>query len=196
MLCKFNSKLPVFAAIVLACVGANSQAAGNPLAGQMCPQGENVIGFDSEGNIVCSGASGTVAAQAPETMGSQGESACPENCAKEQNNSMADGKAAAGNPVDDPHAGADTVSPVISDVKPAWVVFGARETTIKIIGTGFTADTIVKFQAGSYSPSVNAAGTELRVTIATRDLPMGRYAITVSNGVGVETTQRRALEVF
>jgi hypothetical protein len=54
----------------------------------------------------------------------------------------------------------------------------------------------VKFQDSAYSPSVNPSGTELRVTIATRNLPIGRYAITVSNGPGLETTLRRALEVY
>jgi len=198
---KFEPKLPRVALIGLACLTTASLAADNrPPAGQMCPEGAYVIGFDAGSNIVCSVVAGQLPAAPPEIVHgakSGGGDACPAGCTEEMHGATAagDNEAAdlaaeeqAGNPVDG--------GPVISDIKPPWVVFGARETTIRIIGSGFTAGTIVKFQDAVYSPSVNAAGTELRVTIATSDLPMGRYAITVSNADGMETTERRALEVF
>lgn len=172
-------------ATTLVCAAAGSAAADNrPPAGQMCPEGAYVIGFDSGSNIVCSALSGAVPANAPETV---------------QDADRGHGQAVpAGNELggDDQAPGESTAGPVISDIKPPWVVFGARETTIRIIGSGFSADTVVMFQGAAYTPTVNAAGTELRVTIATRDLPMGRYPITVSNGTGTETTRPRALEVF
>jgi len=203
---KFAAKLPVLAVMCLACLAVGSLAADNrPPAGQMCPEGAYVIGFDAGGNIVCSAVPGVVASKttqaAPGVMG-EGGHACPEGCTKAADDATADvaGSAPAASQAsgreDSRVAGKDIGGPVISKIRPFGVVFGARETTIRIIGSGFTTGTIVKFQGVAYTPSVNTAGTELRVTIETRDLPMGRYAITVSNGDGLETTRRRALEVF
>jgi cysteine-rich repeat protein len=86
--------------------------------------------------------------------------------------------------------------PVISKIKPSTVVFGSREVTITISGTGFTGETAVLFNGTSYTPSVNQAGTELKVTLATRQLEIGRHAITVSNGSGMEITKKKGLTVF
>lgn len=199
---KFGSKLPFVAALGLACLGAGSLAADTrPPAGQMCPEGAYVIGFDAGSNIVCSVVAGPLTATAPGAgngVKSGGGDTCPAGCAEETRGATAAGnsEAAADLPAEKQTGDSDAGGPVIADIKPPWVVFGARETTIRIIGSGFTAGTTVKFQGAVYSTSVNAAGTELRVTIETSDLPMGRYAITVSNGDGVETTERRALEVF
>jgi hypothetical protein len=166
----------------------------------MCTEGSYVTGFDSEGNIICSVPGGTnlaVPVETAEQATSQGEDGCPAACVKMTTDTgAADEVVAADRPVKDEVTVVDTAKPVISDVKPSWVVFGSRETSIAIIGTGFTDESVVKFQDSTYSPSVNPSGTELRVTIATRDLPIGRYVITVSNGPGLETTLRRALEVY
>jgi len=198
---KIDAKILAVAAAGLATLASGSLVADNrPPAGQMCPEGAYVIGFDADSNIVCSDIPGAGPVETPETTQAvkpTGGDACPEGCAK-----IADGAAVvAGNaaeppPAQDQSAGDNGAGPVISGIKPKWVVFGARETAIRIIGSGFTSGTIVKFQGATYTPSVNAAGTELRVTLETRDLRMGRYAITISNGEGKETTQRRALEVF
>jgi hypothetical protein len=176
---------PFITVMTLACVVTGSVAADNqPPAGQMCPEGAYVIGFDSESNIVCSGMAGAVPSKTPGTA---------QDADRGHDRAEPAGNELAG---DEQAPGENTAGPVISDIKPPWVVFGARETTIRIIGSGFTADTIVKFQGAAYTPTVNAAGTELRVTIGTRELPMGRYPITVSNGTGMETTRPRSLEVF
>jgi len=194
---KLDAKLLLVALLVMASMAAASlQADPRPPAGQMCPEGAYVRGFDAAGNTVCSAVAGAVSPKAPEPAlvpaGEVGQ-ACPEGCVEVTDAPVADAgsSAAAAHPA----AGANG-GPVISKIKPFGVVFGARESTIKIIGSGFTAGTIVRFQGATYAPTVNNEGTELRVTIETRDLPIGRYAITVSNGDGVEVTKRGALEVF
>lgn len=155
-----------------------------PPAGQMCPSGAFVIGFDASGNIVCSKETGPVSSKAP---------APASELTEEDSGGPVSSKPSA--PTSD-LTKEDSGGPVISKIKPTGVVFGARETTIRIIGSGFTADTVVKFQGVDYLPSVNLAGTELNVTLVTRELPMGRYAITIANRDGKETTRRGALEVF
>lgn len=201
MVHKFSSTLIVFFVIILTCMIDSSQASeGGPPAGQVCIEGSYVSGFDSEGNIICSVPGGTrlpVPVATPEQANSQGDEGCPASCLKAAADSdTADEVVAADKLVKDESAVEGVAKPVISDIKPSWVVFGARETTVAIIGAGFTAESVVKFQGSEYSPSVNPAGTELRVTVATRELPIGSYAVTVSNGPGLETTRRRALEVY
>ena len=201
MVHKLSSTLLVFFAIFSTCMIDSLQAAGSrPPAGQVCTEGSYVTGFDSEGNIICSVPGGTnlpVPVETVEQANSQGDDGCPPGCLKVATDAGAvDEVVAADKPVKDKSTVVDVAKPVISDVKSSWIVFGARETSIAIIGAGFTDESVVKFQDSAYSPSVNPSGTELRVTIATRDLPIGRYAITVSNGPGLETTLRRALEVY
>jgi len=193
---KLSSARFVFTAIVLVCMAASVQAAENPPpAGQMCAGGTYVIGFDSEGNIVCSGALESDLAKAPEAAGpvdNAVDDACPPGCSSEKVTAAAE--TATKSAVADQGAAPD--GPVITKLKPWSVVFGAREATITIIGSGFNSNSVVMFQGATYTPSVNAAGTELRVTLATRSLAIGKYAIKVSNGPGLETTKRGALEVF
>ena len=201
MVHKLSSTLLVFFAIFSTCMIDSLQAAGSrPPAGQVCTEGSYVTGFDSEGNIICSVPGGTnlpVPVETVEQANSQGDDGCPPGCLKVATDAGAvDEVVAADKPVKDKSTVVDVAKPVISDVKSSWIVFGARETSIAIIGAGFTDESVVKFQDSAYSPSVNPSGTELRVTITTRDLPIGRYAITVSNGPGLETTLRRALEVY
>ena len=214
MVHKLSSILLVFFVIFSTCMIDSLQAAGSrPPAGQMCTEGSYVTGFDSKGNIICSVPGGTnlpVPVETTEQANSQGDDGCPQGCLKGATDTGAVDEVVAADkpvkdtstvvdvakPVKDTGTVVDVAKPVISDVKPSWIVFGSRETSIAIIGAGFTAGSVVKFQDSAYSPSVNPSGTELRVTIPTRDLPIGRYAITVSNGHGLETTQRRALEVY
>jgi hypothetical protein len=197
MLHKFSSTLPAFVAMLFSCMSGSLAADGNPPpAGQMCPQGAYVIGFDAGGNIVCSAASGG-SAIAPATAQQEEDEAdveCPADCPSQTPDAVVAGGSA--DTANVPGAQGAGAGPVISRIKPAWVVFGARETTILIKGEGFTAGSVVKFQGADYTPSVNSNGTELRVTLATADLAMGRYPITVADGAGVETTRPRALEVF
>jgi hypothetical protein len=180
------------------CMLTGVQAAENqPPAGQMCAEGSYVVGFDSDSNIICSAMPSTavkpaVEAAAPaESLAGEG---CPPNCPAAA--SVRGSEKVPDTPVNQQGASAGVAVPVISKLKPWSVVFGARETSITITGSGFNADTVVKFQGTSYTPSVNPAGTELVVTIATRDLTMGFYAISVSNGPDLETTRSRALEVY
>ncbi|NOR20069.1 MAG: hypothetical protein GQ538_08295 [Xanthomonadales bacterium] len=86
--------------------------------------------------------------------------------------------------------------PVITGMKPSKLVYGARELAITVSGSGFHADSVIIFNGSKYSPSVNQTGTQLKVTIPTRTLNIGAYAITVSNGPGMETTRKRALEIY
>ena len=83
---------------------------------------------------------------------------------------------------------------VISDVEPSSVLYGTRELTITVLGSGFSADSMIEFAGTTYTPSVNHEGTRLEATVATRDLTMGRYAITVTSGSGVKTTLKKALD--
>jgi hypothetical protein len=201
MVHKLSSTPIVIVAIISICMIDSLHAAGSrPPAGQMCTEGSYVTGFDSEGNIICSvpgGASLPVTVETAEQANSQDEDGCPAGCLNGTTDTgAADSVEADDKLVQSKSTVVDVENPVITDVKPSWIVFGARETSIAIIGTGFTDESVVKFQDSTYSPSVNPSGTELRVNIATRNLPIGRYAITVSNGPGQETIQRRALEVY
>jgi hypothetical protein len=76
------------------------------------------------------------------------------------------------------------------------VVFGTRELTIKISGTGFNSATVVLFAGSTYQPTVNSTGTELQVTLPTRWLALGNYAIKVSNGSGEAVTKKKGLVVY
>ena len=201
MVHKLSATLFVFFVIISTCMIDSLEAAGSrPPAGQMCTEGSYVTGFDSKGNIICSVPGGSnlpVPVESSEQLNSQGEDGCPAGCLKETADTGSAVEAVATDkPVKNKSTAVDVANTVISDVKPSWVVFGSRETSIAIIGAGFTAGSVVKFQGSAYSPSVNPSGTELRVTIATRDLPIGRYAITVANEPGLETTLRRAIEVY
>ena len=198
----------VFAAVLATCMNGSLLAAwGSPRApaGQMCAMGSYVIGFDSEANIICTEACGNGVLNPGETCDdgntASGDS-CPANCQSEETEALSvdEGKDVEAMPA---VAGSTSSTlnpiisePVISKIKPSKLVFGARELAITVIGTGFNADSVIKFNGMQYSPSVNQAGTQLKVTIPTRSLNIGPYAITVSNGTGMETTLKRALEIY
>lgn len=197
----------VFAVLVMACATAGSTvlvAAEGGLAGQMCPAGSYVIGFDSESNIVCSsGGEKTVPASSKtetvETCSGDCQSAdvASEVVANEAATAAEVAveiveKSAPANPGDAP----SIVAPGISKVTPSNLVFGTRKVEITINGTGFLESSVVVFTGKQYMPSVNQAGTQLLVTIPARNLSIGSYAITVSNGPGLETTLKKALRVY
>ena len=70
----------------------------------------------------------------------------------------------------------------------------AKKEEITISGTGFLEDSTVVLKGKKYTPSVNQAGTQLLVTIPSRGLSIGPYAITVSNRPGMETTLKKRWE--
>ncbi len=71
----------VFAIIVATCmIGSPPLAAENRApAGQMCPTGSYVIGFDPEGNIICSEARGNAVLD-PDETGDDGSSEIADSC--------------------------------------------------------------------------------------------------------------------
>ena len=169
-------------------------------AGQVCPAGSYVIGFDSEANIICSERCGNGVLDPGESCDDGNTESGDNYPATSQSEGAEQGQASEevavqAVPVD---AGiTPSVSdPVISDIKPSKVVFGKRELAIRVSGTGFHEDSVILFNGKTYTPAVNQAGTQLEVTIPTRDLSIGAYIITVSNGPGMEATVKRGLEVY
>jgi hypothetical protein len=177
--------------LVSSLAAAELEAGNKALAGQMCPGGSFVIGFDSEGDIVCSEPGGNGAVNTGEiAAASAAAAATPEAPAAEAPPPAAASTAAA------PAVATPTAGPVISDVEPSSLLYGTRELTITVLGSGFSADSMIEFAGTTYTPSVNHEGTRLEATVATRDLTMGRYAITVTSGSGVKTTLKKALVVY
>lgn len=193
----------VYGAIIAACMIDSSLAAWGAKrapAGQMCPKGSHVIGFDAEANIICSEACGNGVLNPGETCddgNTENGDGCPSTCQTEsaEPKDADDDVAAQATPPD-----AGTVQapsyPVISDVKPSKLQWGTRELAITVTGTGFHDDSVIIFEGTTYTPRVNQAGTELKATIPTRNLSIGPYVITISNGPGMETTKKRALEIY
>ena len=168
---------------------ADQAATGRPPAGQVCPSGSFVTGFDDQGNIIC-GEIGSRDATAPENPTDATVAAA----------AAATVAAPSAMPVDSaaqsPPVRAATSALAIEKIKPWSVPYGTREVTIAVSGTGFTADSVVVFQGERYVPSVDQTGTRLDVTIATRNLTMGAYPLTVSNGPETKATLRKALVVY
>jgi cysteine-rich repeat protein len=171
------------------------------LAGQMCPGGSYVIGFDAAGDIVCSEACGNGVVNAGEACDDGNRlngDGCSDACQPET--SVTGGKqavaAVAPAAAAAPAAPATSTEPAISDIEPSNVLYGTRELALVVIGSGFTADSVIEFAGARYTPSVNPQGTRLEVTLATRNLAMGRYPVTVSNGAGQKATLKRALVVY
>jgi cysteine-rich repeat protein len=199
-------------AIIMVFYGACALAAGTPQsmtelqppAGQVCPQGSFVIGFDNESNILCSETCGNRVqnnGEACDDGNTTNGDGCSAMCQSETPAKVKPEEVIAAEPPPAPPAStASTLNalaqPVISKIKPSTVVFGSREVTVTISGTGFSSETAVLFNGTSYTPTVNQAGTELKVTLATRELEIGRHAITISNGPGMEITKKKGLTVF
>ena len=215
--------LVVFLLVMIATPSAMAQtpdgAAAWPPAGQMCPQGAYVIGFDGGGNIVCSQVCGNDRLDAGEacddgnTVGGDGCSAAcqPEVAAapappvapvaREATPSAVAAPAAAAAappaPTSAPAVASATARQLaITDVEPSSVLYGAREVTLTIHGAGFHRGTVVLFNGSTYTPSVNPAGSELKVTLPTSRLAMGRYPVKVSNGPDEIVKWGKPLVVF
>jgi len=213
---KPRSLKPSHAALALALIFGNTLAAAEPateggaLAGQMCPAGSFVIGFDSAGDIVCSEACGNGVVNAGEACDDGNRlngDGCSAACQPESSATGGDQAAIAVAPAAaavtstaSAMPAAATTAPntglVISNIEPSSVLYGTRELALVVIGTGFTADSEVEFAGSRYTPSVNPDGTRLEVTLATRNLAMGRYAVTVSDGAGHRATLKKALVVY
>ena len=193
----------VFSIIVVACVAIGSPAvAGDKRApaGQMCLKGSFVIGFDSESNIICSEGGENGVLNVVETSdGGKAEIGddCTGSCQSEEVDTKGvDEEIAANNIPTDAGIIPSTPELTISDVEPSSVLFGTRAVEITVSGTGFLAGSVIVVAGRKYPPSVNQAGTRLVVTINTRNLSIGPYAVTVSNGPGVENTLKKALEIY
>lgn len=85
---------------------------------------------------------------------------------------------------------------LISDIEPFSVVYGTRELAITILGSGFDAQSVIEFAGKTYIPEVNPEGTRANVTLTTRNLTLGSYAVTVSNPSGEKKTLKKALVVY
>lgn len=95
-----------------------------------------------------------------------------------------------------PVAAAAAAGLLISDIEPSSVVYGTRELAITILGSGFDAQSVIEFAGKTYIPEVNPAGTRANVTLTTRNLTLGSYAVTVSNPSGEKKTLKKALVVY
>ena len=158
-------------------------------AGQMCPEGAYVIGFDLQSNIICSEIEAEPEVPVPEPT------VTPDKPASTTQQDTAVPKPVAAQPAQRVIVPVAR-NPVISDVDPAAVVFGTPEVSLTVTGTGFEKESIIVFDGSTYPASVNQAGTQIVITIATRRLSIGPYAITVLNGSGGKVTLRKALEVY
>jgi len=193
----------IYGAIIAVCMIDSSLAAWGSKrapAGQMCPRGSHVIGFDSEANIICSEACGNGVLNPGESCddgNTESGDGCPSTCQTEGAEPKYAGEEVAEQAIS---AGIGTAlptsNPIISEVKPSKLRWGTRELEITVMGTGFHDDSVIIFAGTTYTPRVNQAGTELKATIPTRNLSIGPYVITISNGPGMETTKRRALEIY
>lgn len=182
-----------------------SGAGNRAPAGQVCPQGSFVIGFDAESNILCSAMCGNGILDAGEACddgnavaGDGCSASCRTEAAAAQGNMavVAAEAAPAAAPASPAPGAVSGASLAIDSVKPWSVAYGTRELTITVRGSGFTSTSVIVFQGTRYPASVNQEGTQLVATVRTRELGMGSYALTVSNGAGVEHTLRKALEVY
>jgi len=205
---KLRPEQFVLAAIVMALMIGHSLTAhggGNnstipTLAGQMCPNGSYVIGFDIEGDIICTEACGNGVLNSGEACDDgniETGDGCSANCQPEGvNTDGAEDALAAETRATDPSSLPSNPNPVISEVEPSSVVWGTSEFAITVIGTGFHEESVIIFEGSTYKPVVNQAGTRLDTTIVTANLTIGSYAIKISNGSGLEHTLKGALDIY
>ena len=180
--------------------GSDDKPAALSRAGQMCPDGSSVIGFDSAGDIVCTEACGNGVlnpGEACDDGNTDSGDGCSAICQPEVVATKDDKeKPVAETNATNPGSPSSIPEPFISDVKPKSVVWGAPEVKITVTGTGFYDGSVIIFQGSTYKPVVNQAGTQLDVILATENLAIGSYAIKVSNGPGLENTRKRVLAVY
>jgi cysteine-rich repeat protein len=178
----------------------DNNSAMRALAGQMCPNGSYVIGFDSGGNIICTQSCGNGVLNTGEACddgNTETGDGCSAACQQEGVDIEGDEEELAAETLaTDPGSLPSIPNPVISDVEPSSVVWGTSEVAITVIGTGFNEESVIIFEGSTYKPVVNQAGTRLDITIETANLNIGSYAIKVSNRSGLENTLKRALAVY
>ena len=198
---------PVRLTIILFFTGISSIAhpgTGSPgLAGQICPQGSYVIGFDSTGKILCSDVCGNGyldKGEACDDGNIRNGDGCSANCQGEERGEAPAEVSGQAIPVISPAepVAAEPVAaePVISAVKPNKVVYGTPELKVSVTGEGFGKQSVIIFEGSEYETVVDETGTRLEATLVTRHLIIGRYAIKVSNGPGKEATLKKALSVY
>lgn len=186
---------------------AADASALRPPAGQVCPEGSFVIGFDKESNILCSETCGNGVLNEGEACddGNTGSGdRCSADCSAESMAAVVPAvaaekavSAAPSQPVAPVASAAPVLQrPFVEDIDPSTAVWGVNEVVVTILGSGFGSQTTVRFQGSTYAPSVNQSGTEMRVTLTTRGLGIGRYAITVSNGPDMDVTVKKGLEIY
>jgi hypothetical protein len=178
----------------------SNSSGSHALAGQICPGGSFLIGFDSSGDIICTEASSNTVLNIDEV--------CDDGRLKTADGCLASGQSDGIDTGSDDEEPVEKTSvtvlssvppisePVISDVKPSKVVFGISELAITVTGKGFNAESVIIFEGLTHESVVNEEGTQLKTRIETGDLSIGLYAITVSNGSGLENTLKKALYVY
>jgi cysteine-rich repeat protein len=235
MFIRTGFSIVLLAAAASVAQAAEAEGAFAALAGQMCPEGSYVIGFDADARIVCSASCGNGVLNDGESCddgNTKPGDGCSAICQQESEASpgsaapaaAAGAAASASSPTDVTPAGADTATapatepaaaaaPIaretaaedtadsvpelaITDLDPSWVVFGKAEVTVTITGSGFEDGSVVRFEGSSYTPAVSPDGTELEVTLRTRDLSIGRYPVTVTNPDGGQATLKKAVVIY
>ena len=154
--------------------GGDNNSAIRALAGQMCPNGSYVIGFDSKGNIICTEACGNGVLNTGEAC-DDGNTETGDGCstARQPEGVDTDGdeeEIAAETSTTDPVSIPSIPDPVISDVEPSTVVFGTSELALTVIGTGFHAESVIILEGSKYKTVVNQAVTRLDTTVVTENL--------------------------
>jgi hypothetical protein len=119
----------------LAADGQASQNLPAP-AGQRCPEGSYVVGFDDEANIICSPADGGVVSAGAAPRVEQNAAAVPAAVVVEETRETVEAAAVVeekAGPAAAPAATAPavTASLSITDVEPSSVVYGTSEVTIR-----------------------------------------------------------------
>jgi len=180
-------------------VSARQKTSSNdrPPAGQRCPDGYYVIGFDAGSNIICSGECGNSVLDTGEAC-DDGNTVSGDGCsaACQRDVTIVVEEHADETPVSEKDAAASLPELVISDIEPSSVVFGASGVTVTVTGTGFDETSIILFDGESYRPTVNATGTRLTFQPETSRLSIGSYAVTVANDSGLKVTRKRGLVIF
>lgn len=170
-------------------------------AGQRCPEGSYVVGFDDKANIICSPAAGAVVPASAEAVVDEKVASAPAAAEVQKNGEPAEAAVRVEEKAE-PIGSTDTAAPVaaaslaITDVDPSSVVYGTSEVTITVTGTGFNRSSVIIFEGERYGPTVNDAGTQLSVTLPTGNLIIGRYPLKVSNGDGEVVTRKKGVVIF
>ena len=188
---KAHLLLLIFSIVVSLGMSGNLFAADQAApAGQMCPEGAYVIGFDSESNIICASLRNN--AEDPGEVYDDVNIEVQDTTETQSVRPKSVEQAVLAEPV----IVSRTQILTIADVEPPNVVFGKPRLAITVSGTGFNSDSVVIFEGSPYSTSVNSSGTRLEATITIGKLSIGAHPIKVSNGPGKEVILKKALEIF